>query len=111
MSSKNKQVFVAKLPKDVTQEELREMFTPYGEIENISLKHGFAFIVGVIDKNYADENAVQSAIDACHGQTLRSNELVVEKAQEGKRRRNPNGPQPDDECRACRGKGHWYPTN
>ena len=45
MSSKNKQVFVAKLPKDVTQDELRQMFSPYGEIESISLKHGFAFIV------------------------------------------------------------------
>lgn len=45
MSTKNKQVFVAKLPKDVTQDELKSMFSPYGEIENISLKHGFAFIV------------------------------------------------------------------
>lgn len=51
---------------------------------------------------------MQSAIDSCNGKKLRTNELVVEKAQEGKRRhRNPNGPQPDDECRACKGKGHW----
>lgn len=108
MSSKNKQVFVAKLPKDVSQDELRQMFSPYGEIESVSLKHGFAFIVSFNDENYVDESAVQSAIDGCHGKKLRANELVVEKAQEGKRRhRNPNGPQPDDECRACKGKGHW----
>ena len=49
MSSKNKQVFVAKLPKDVSQDELRQMFTPHGEIESISIKHGFAFIV--LDNN------------------------------------------------------------
>ncbi len=49
MSSKNKQVFVAKLPKDVTQDELRQMFAPFGEIESVSLKHGFAFIVDACD--------------------------------------------------------------
>ena len=25
-----------------------------------------------------------------------------------KKRKNPNGPQPDDECRTCKEKGHWY---
>jgi len=45
--SKNPQVFVTKLSRDVDEEELRYNFKKYGRIRDISLKRGFAFVVSV----------------------------------------------------------------
>ncbi len=45
MNAKDKQVFVAKLPEDVKESELREIFSPFGDIDSIDIKRRFAFIV------------------------------------------------------------------
>lgn len=44
-SSENSTVFVAKLPKHAKQDELKELFAKYGEIKDVKLKTGYAFIV------------------------------------------------------------------
>jgi hypothetical protein len=46
MSSKNAQIFVAKLPRNVSESEIREVFSVYGEISSISLNKGYCFVVG-----------------------------------------------------------------
>lgn len=45
MSSKNTQIFIAKLPKEAVEDDLREMFSPFGEIKSVIIKRGYAFVV------------------------------------------------------------------
>ena len=45
MSSKNTQIFIAKLPKEAAEEDLRDMFNSYGDIKSIIIKRGYAFVV------------------------------------------------------------------
>lgn len=48
MSSRNPQVFVTKLPRDVTQDDLKKSFKKYGHIKEITLKRGFGFVVSIV---------------------------------------------------------------
>ena len=45
MSDKDKQVFLAKIPIDVKESEIKELFQPFGEIDSIDIKRRFAFVV------------------------------------------------------------------
>ena len=45
MSRRNPQIFVAKLSSRVREKDLEREFTKYGQIKNILLKTGYAFIV------------------------------------------------------------------
>ena len=49
-----------------------------------------------------------AAIQGVQGKKIRHRSFVAERADDKKRNKNPNGPQPDDECRKCGGLGHWY---
>ena len=41
-----------------------------------------------------------------HGQRFRGERMTVEAA--GMKKRKPRGPQDEDVCFNCRGRGHWY---
>ena len=43
-SYKNPQLYVARLNKDVTNEDLRKVYSKFGKIREIILKVGYAFI-------------------------------------------------------------------
>ena len=45
--SKNPQVFVTKLAREVDSEELRYHFKEFGRIQHVSMKRGFAFVVSI----------------------------------------------------------------
>jgi hypothetical protein len=43
--SDNSQIFIAKLSQRVSEKDLSSKFSKYGDIKNIQLRKGFAFIV------------------------------------------------------------------
>lgn len=48
MSSKNPQIFVTRLPGNITQDELRRLFKKFGPIRSVSMKRGYGFVVGAM---------------------------------------------------------------
>lgn len=48
MSSKNPQVFVTRLPRDISEDELKKSFRKFGKIKEVTLKKGFGFVVSVL---------------------------------------------------------------
>jgi len=48
---------------------------------------------------------VQKAVDEMNGELINDQRVRVEIAGQPKK---PKGPQPDDICRLCGRKGHWY---
>ena len=75
-----KKLFVGNLPYSATEEELRELFAQYGEVQSVKLitdretgrPRGFAFI----------EMEAQAAIDALNGTELGGRNLRVDVARE-----------------------------
>lgn len=45
MEDKNAQIFIAKLHPRITERDLKYKFNKFGEIKDIRLKSGYAFIV------------------------------------------------------------------
>lgn len=45
MSSKNAQIFVTKLSRNISQEDLRKYFRKFGPIKEVTLKKGYGFVV------------------------------------------------------------------
>lgn len=74
-----KKLFVGNLPWSMTEESIRELFSEFGEITQVSLitdrmtgrSKGFAFV------EFADEAAAQAAVQARHGYVVEERELVV----------------------------------
>ena len=107
MSTKGCQIFVTKLPRDTTRDDLKDLFRKYGKIREISIKRGYAFV------EYYDHHDANDAIDQMNGYRYDGNRLVVEKAGERRSRRKDSrdigsrGPQPNDRCFNCGDRGHW----
>ncbi|WP_036919712.1 RNA-binding protein, partial [Prochlorococcus sp. MIT 0603] len=76
-------IFVGNLPFRAEQEDVIQLFAPYGEVANCSLplerdtgrKRGFAFI------EMADETAEAAAIEALQGAELMGRPLRINKAE------------------------------
>jgi len=75
-------IYVGNLPFDLTEEELREEFTPFGKIESVAIptdrysgrSRGFAFI------EMPTVSEGQAAIAALNGKTLKERTLNVSAA-------------------------------
>ncbi len=75
----NKKLFVGNLPFSTTEEDLREMFSQFGELVNVSLltdkfsgrSKGFGFV------EYTTEEAALAAVEALHGSDLSGRDMVV----------------------------------
>jgi len=75
-------IYVGNLSFDVTEEELRQEFAPFGEVESVSVvtdkysgrPRGFAFV----EMPSASEG--QAAITALNGKTLKDRTLTVDAA-------------------------------
>ena len=78
-----KKLFVGNLPYSATEEELRELFAQYGEVQSVKLitdretgrPRGFAFIE-------MEDAEAQAAIDALNGTELGGRNLRVDVARE-----------------------------
>ena len=88
------QLFVTKLPRNVSREELRDLFKEYGKIKEITVKRTYGFV------EYYDNRDAEDAISAMDGKRYEGRELVVEKAGERKSRTG-RGPQDEDVCYKC----------
>ena len=87
------QIFVGNLAFTVTEQDVRELFAPYGVITRINLMtdretgrlRGFGFV------EMADDTAAQAAIAALHGHDLAGRALHVNAARPREERRPSGG--------------------
>lgn len=120
---KNPQIFLAKIPQSVTEQDLEHEFKSFGHIKELKLKTGYAFI------EYDDYRDAQEAIKKKDGFKLNGARIVVQPAKGPKRDRyryrsssssyngryrdssrgrfRKIGPQADDICYNCGKTGHW----
>lgn len=78
----NKKLYVGSLPYSISEEELKDLFAPYGEIESVRVitdkatgqSKGFAFVEMV------NEEDAQRAIEALHGKQVGGRTLIVNNA-------------------------------
>lgn len=121
---KNPQIFLAKIPQSVTEQDLEHEFKSFGHIKELKLKTGYAFI------EYDDYRDAQEAIKKKDGFKLNGARIVVQPARGSKRDRyryrsssssynrrsyrdnsrgrfRKIGPQADDICYNCGKTGHW----
>jgi arginine/serine-rich splicing factor 7 len=101
MSSRHSQIFVTKLPRDTTRDDLKDWFRRYGKIREVTLKRGYAFL------EFYDRHDASDAIDKMNGERIDGNRLVVEKVSDKRERRSSRGPQSSDKCFNCGERGHW----
>jgi RNA recognition motif-containing protein len=97
-------IFVGNLAFSATEQDVRDLFAPYGVVENIRLitdrETGRPRGFGVVEM--ADDQAAQAAIAALHGQELAGRALQVNEARQRDERR-PSG----DGQRDGRGGRRW----
>ena len=76
MSSKEKnlQIFIAKLNPRVREKDLDRLFSKYGNIKNILIKSGYAFI------EYDNYKDAEDAVRHMDGKTIEGQRIVVEHA-------------------------------
>lgn len=78
----NKKLYVGSLPYSVAEEDLRDLFSPFGEIESVRIiidkatgqSKGFGFVVMV------NEEDAQRAIESLHGKQVGGRTLIVNNA-------------------------------
>jgi len=79
MTTNNKKLFVGNLPFSATEDQLRDIFSQFGEIVDLKLivdrmtgrSKGFAFV------EFADEATAQAAIEATNGKDVGGRAMVV----------------------------------
>jgi len=89
----NKKLYVGSLPYSVTEDELREMFVPFGAIESVRIitdkytgqSKGFGFV------EMATEEAAQAAISGVNGREVGGRTLTVNEARPEERRERSFG--------------------
>ena len=74
LKEKNLQIFIAKLNPLVREKDLDRLFSKYGNIRNILIKSGYAFIEYL---NYKD---AEDAVRHMDGKTIEGQRIVVEHA-------------------------------
>ena len=132
-TSKKTKIFIAKLPGDITDEDLDYQFKKFGTIKDLQLKKGkgYAFI------KYSDYKEAQNAIKSMDGTKINGKHIVVQEAIEDNRYNNNynknqsrssshlktnssnssynnkynnirrTGPKSSDVCYNCGKLGHW----
>ncbi len=91
-------IFVANIAFSVTEQDLRELFAPYGVVDRITLitdretgrPRGFGFV------EMADDTAAQAAMKALNGKEVAGRALNVNEARQREERRPPSGPRGGD---------------
>lgn len=106
--SQNKKLYVGSLPYSLTEEQLKDVFVPYGSVVSVRIvtdkftgkSKGFGFV------EMETQESAQKAIDAVHGSDVGGRTLVVNIAHpEQKRTGGSGGFQNSD-----RKRGSWQKT-
>jgi len=89
-------LFIGSLPYDLTEDELREAFAPFGEVRSVRIvvdrdtgrSKGFGFV------EYTSDDAATQAVEEMNGSSLKGRSIVVDKARERQDRpqRSHQGP-------------------
>ena len=87
-------IYVGNLPFTATDQDLRQLFEPYGAVDKINLitdrdtgrAKGFGFV------EMPDSRAAQSAIQGLHGKDLKGRALTVNEAKPREPRRESSRP-------------------
>ena len=87
-------IFVGNLAFTATDQDLRQLFEPYGAVDKVNLitdrgtgrAKGFGFV------EMADSRAAQSAIQGLHGKDLKGRALTVNEAKPREPRRESSRP-------------------
>jgi RNA recognition motif-containing protein len=93
MSQTNKKLYVGSLPYSITEDELRDLFAPYGEIASVRIitdkftgqSKGFGFV----EMTNADD--AQRAIEGVNGTQVSGRTLMVNEARPEQRRERSFG--------------------
>ena len=83
-------LFLGRLPEDVNEDQIRELFEKHGDIKEVTLKRNYGFV------EYEEEDNARAAIDALDGHEMGSDRMTVEVAK-GRTER---------ECYNCHQMGH-----
>lgn len=89
----NKKLFVGNLPFSFTEDDMRNMFSEYGELVSVNLitdkfsgrSKGFGFV------EYTTEEAATAAVEALNGQDLQGRDMVVNVARPPRPREDRGG--------------------
>lgn len=89
----NKKLYVGNLSYEVAEDDLRELFSSYGEVEDVKIiidretgrPRGFGFVTMV------SSDAASKATDALNGQSFHGRNLTVNPAREEQRDRMSGG--------------------
>jgi RNA recognition motif-containing protein len=87
-------IYVGNLPFTAMDQDLRQLFEPYGAVDKINLitdrdtgrAKGFGFV------DMPDSRAAQSAIQGLHGKDLKGRAITVNEAKPREARREPSRP-------------------
>ena len=96
----NKKLYVGSLPYSVTEQELHDLFSPFGTVESVRIitdkftgqSKGFGFV----EMMHRDD--AQKAIEEMNGKELGGRTLIVNEARPEQRRERPSrgGPRSND---------------
>ena len=98
MSNSNNRIFIRNLPQKITEEELKDIFSKCGKINDIILKNNFCFIV------YASQKSTQNAIRNFNDFYLHRHKIVVEAA---KTKTEKMIERKTEKCYKCGEYGHF----
>lgn len=93
MSSNGVQVFIGNLPDNSQGESLRDVFSPYGEITELTMKKNFAFVT------FAYKDDANKAVQDLHKTKMFGKELTVEIAKQKQSRSSIGGNRGGDHLR------------
>ncbi|KAJ3413664.1 hypothetical protein HDV05_007732 [Chytridiales sp. JEL 0842] len=92
-------LFIGRLSQDIKTADLEDVFSKFGKIIRLDIKHGAAFNFGFIE--YSDRRDAEDAIRDVDNTTMGGTKIVVEWAKGGSKRSDSN------ECFKCGREGHW----
>lgn len=97
------QIFITKLSQNVTEHDLEKEFSRFGDIKNLNLKRGYAFI------EYYHKEDAKIAIKELNNQKLfgQSQRIVVEEAKGSKREREKERERRRDDYERDRRSRHY----
>ena len=75
-------VYVGNLSFEVSQTDMEQLFTPFGELSSVTLKRGFAFV------HFKNEENANNAVEKLNGSELGGRQLRVEVSKKKERKRN-----------------------
>ena len=91
-------LFVGGLSENMPPDELKEVFSKYGIVLDVSVMNGFGFV------HFDDDQDAQKAVTALHGTNLHGNKIKVEVSNsEGKKPADSK----DETCHRCGEPGHY----